>query len=421
MSLYTSVTGLNAANTSLATIANNIANVGSTGFKKSTATFNDLFASSQGTDATKTIGIGALFKGVNQKFTQGPIQSTGNTLDLALAGSGFFVTRSATGETALTRDGAFSVGTDRSIVTATGSRLMGYPVGTDGAPSALGTGALQPITVPATSGAPHATTTLSLDVNLPSSATVPTAPFSPIDPASYSSSTSSTIYDALGNPLTATVYYVRTSTPTGTTPTSGWDAHLVIGGSEASTGAGAPTPAKLVFDAQGNLTSPTTGIAFQPFTPASGGAALSLTLDQNAATTQVAQPFGLVSTAQDGSTAGRLSNLAIDTGGLVSATYSNGQIQALGRIAIGNVDSEQGLKQIGDASWLATGRSGPLLAGQAGQDGLGSVQSGSLEVSNVDLSNELVDLIAAQRDFQANAKAVETDGNMTQSILAIHS
>ena len=422
MSLYTSITGLNAANTDLATIANNIANVGSTGFKKSTASFNDIFASSAGTDPTKTIGIGALFKGVNQQFSQGPIQSTGNTLDLALTGSGFFITKSATGDTSLTRDGAFSIGTDRKIIDAGGARVMGYPVTADGVASAVGAGALQPISVPATSGAPQATTAIGVNVNLPSSAVVPTATFNKSDPTSYSSATSTTIYDSLGNPLTATVYYVRDTTPTTAAPTSTWSAHLFVGNSELSTSATTPaTPAALTFDALGNLTSPTVGVAFQPFTPPSGGAALNLTLNQDAATTQVAQPFSVVSTTQDGFAAGRLSNLSIDTGGLVSATYSNGTTQALGRLALGDAANEQGLKQIGDASWQVTGNSGGLLVGEAGQQGFASVQSGSLELSNVDLSNELVHLIAAQRDFQANAKAVETDGNMTQSILAIHS
>lgn len=421
MSLYTSVTGLNAANTDLATIANNIANVGSTGFKKSTASFNDIFASSAGTDPTKTIGIGALFKRIDQQFSQGPIQSTGNTLDLALTGSGFFVTRSPAGDTSLTRDGAFSIGTDHKIIDAAGSRILGYPVTADGVASAVGAGALQPISVPATSGAPQATTAIGVDVNLPSSAVVPTATFNRSDPTSYSSATSTTIYDSLGNPLAATIYYVRTTTPTTTAPTSNWDAHLFVGTSELSTSGTPAIPAKLTFDALGNLTSPTTGVLFQPFTPASGGATLNLSLNQGAATTQVAQPFSVVSATQDGFAPGQLSNVSVDTGGLVSATYSNGQIQALGRIALGGVENETGLKQIGGARWLVTGNSGGLLVGQAGQQGFASIQSGSLELSNVDLSNELVHLIAAQRDFQANAKAVETDGNMTQSILAIHS
>ncbi len=223
------------------------------------------------------------------------------------------------------------------------------------------------------------------------------------------------------NPLTATVYYARTTTPTAATPTSKWDAHLFVGGNEVSTSASATTPAMLTFDANGNLTFPTTGTVFQAFTPATGGAALDLTLDQLSQTTQIAQPFSLVSAHQDGFAAGRLNAITIDTAGLVKASFTNGLTQALGQIALADVANPEGLKQLGDARWSQTGASGALLVGQAGGQGLGQVQSGSLERSNVELSNELVNLIVAQRDYQANAKAVETDGNEIQSILALHS
>lgn len=432
MALYTSLTGLNAANSDLSVISNNIANVGSTGFKGSAATFADLFASSASQDPHKTVGIGALFKGARQNFTQGPLQTTGNTLDMAITGGGFFVTRSALGETTLTRNGAFALDPQRYIVSGDGTRLMGFPVNANGVASALGAGALAAINVPQTSGAPQASSLISLDVNLPASATVPTAAFNPKDPTSYASSTSTTIYNSLGNPLTATVYYVRKTLPaaaipaTATNPAvpavpSTWDAHLFVGGTELSTSATTPgTPDTLTFDAQGNLTTPTSAQAFQPFTPTTGGAALALSLDQGTQTTQTADPFGVVSATQDGFAAGQLNSIAIDATGLVRAGFSNGQTQALGQVAIASVSNPQGLKQLGNANWAQTGASGALLVGQAGGQGLGTVQSGSLERSNVELTDQLVNLIVAQRDFQANAKAVDTDGQMFQSIVQIH-
>jgi len=421
MALYTSLTGLTNANTDLSVIANNIANVGSTGFKKSRADFGDIFANSAQTDLRKTVGIGSIFKGTEQQFSQGPLVPTGNTLDLALTGGGFFMTRSARGEQALTRNGAFALSPDRYIVDAGGARVLGFPVSSDGVATALGAAALQPLTIPQTSGAPQATGKIDLNVNLPSAAVVPTAAFDPKNAASYSGATSTTVFDSLGNPLTATVYYVRTSTPTAAVPTSKWDAHLLVGGNEVSTSASATTPATLTFDANGNLTAPTTGTAFQPFTLTSGGAALNLTLDQLPQTTQIAQPFSPVSVGQDGFASGRLESITIDTAGLVKASFTNGVTQALGQIALADVANPQGLKQLGEARWSQTGASGALLVGQAGGQGLGQVRSGSLERSNVELSNELVNLIVAQRDYQANAKAVETDGNEIQSILALRS
>ncbi len=421
MALYTSLTGLNAANSDLSTIANNIANVGSTGYKKSTATFADVFASSASQDPHKTVGIGTLFQGVRQNFTQGPLENTGKTLDMAITGDGFFVTRTARGEAALTRNGAFALDPQRYVVDSNGARVMGFPVNADGVSSAVGVGALRALQVPQTSGSPLATSNIALSVNLPSAGTIPSTAFNAKDATSYNSSTSTTIFDSLGNPLTATVYYVRTSTPTAAIPTSTWDAHVLVGSDELSTSATIPkTPDTLTFDASGTLTSPATAVGFQPYTPPSGGAALALSLDHGSTTTQIANPFGVVSVAQDGYAAGQLNSIIVGTDGLIKAGFTNGQTQALGRVALANVADPQGLKQLGGARWAQTGASGALLVGEAGGEGLGSVQSGSLERSNVELTDELVNLIVAQRDFQANAKAVETDGQMIQSVLQLH-
>jgi len=421
MALYTSLTGLNAANSDLSVIANNIANVGSNGFKKSSADFGDIFASSAQSDPHKTVGIGTLFKGARQSFTQGPLQSTGNTLDLAITGGGFFVVRNKLGDTSLTRNGAFALDSQRYVTDSNGARVMAYPVNADGVPSAVGAGALQGLRVPETSGAPRASSLIDLSVNLPSAATVPTAAFNAKDATSYNASTSTTIFDSLGNPLTATVYYVRTTTPTAGAPTSKWDAHLFVGSDELSTSATTPkTPETVTFDNLGALTAPSTAVAFQPYTPTSGGAALALSVDHGSTTTQVADPFGVVTATQDGFAVGRLDNIAIDNAGIVKAGFTNGQTQVLGKLALADVANPSGLKQLGDAHWAQTGLSGNLLIGEAGAQGLGTVQSGSLERSNVELTDELVNLIVAQRDFQANAKAVETDGQMIQSMLQLH-
>lgn len=419
MALYTSLTGLNAANADLSVTANNIANVASTGFKKSRADFSDVFAAAAGQDPKRTPGIGTRYVGARQQYTQGPLQTTGAVLDLAVTGNGFFVTRSERGDLALTRNGQFGLDQNRYIVDGAGTRVMGFPVNADGVASATGLGAITGLRVPETLGLPVPTSAIDLTVNLPSAAVAPPpAAFDRTDPSTYAATTSTTVFDAGGNPMTATIYYQRQTVPTAGVPTSVWNAHVFVGDDELSTTATPGTPATLTFDAGGVLTGGAS-TAFLPYAPPGGGAPLSITLGHGGGTTQRADPFDLVRIAQNGAAPGRLDNVSIDARGLVSAGYSNGQSVALGRIAVADVVNTAGLKQLGDARWATTAAAGALTVGQAADGGLGSISSGTLERSNVELTDELVNLIVAQRNFQANAKAVDTDGNMLQSILQI--
>ena len=421
MAIFTSLTGLNGASTDLSVIANNIANVGSNGFKKSRAAFGDIFGASALSDPAKSVGIGTGLKGVRQQFTQGSIQATGNTLDLAITGNGFFMTRSERGEESYTRNGAFALDPTRYVVDGSGARLQVFPTNADGVVTASGIGATVPLRVPDSSGLPAATATLDLTLNLPSAGAVIATPFDPANPSSFNGSTSTTVFDTGGNPLTATVYYVRTSSPTVAVPQSNWDAHVLIGGDELTTAPppAATTPITLTFDDLGQLVAPAGPVAFEAYTPPSGGGALTLSADHGSGTTQVADPFGVIAFTQDGYSAGRLDSVTIDSQGLVRAGFTNGQTQALGKVAVADFANPNGLKQLGDGRYSVTGNSGALLLGEAGGQGLGQVLSGSIERSNVELTEELVNLIVAQRNFQANAKAVETDGTMTQAILNI--
>jgi flagellar hook protein FlgE len=417
MSFYTSLSGLKGAQTELGTVSNNIANVGSYGFKKSRTEFGDIISSSR-----TTPGNGTRLKGIEQQFTQGGYETTSRELDLAIAGGGFFVTRDAItgGNTLFTRNGKFDIDQDSYLIDSGGGFVQGLPVDSEGNVTATSLAAATNIQIPKTSGIPRATTAIDLTVTLPSTADLPAnrpvyTPADPyafdrLDPNSYNYSTQTTVYDSTGKGFPATTYFVRT----GTAPST-WEARMFIGSEEAT-----PSPVAMAFDGAGNLTAPAAPVAFAPVTPAGAAGPLTLTLDFGA-TNQAAGPFVLRSADQDGATAGKLSDVTIGEDGLVTATFSNGETRPVAKLAIANFSNPVGLKQRGDARWSVTGESGPAEIGEAGQDGLGRIQSGALERANVDITEELVALISAQRNFQANAKAIETGNAMTQAIVNLRS
>lgn len=418
MSFYTSLSGLKGAQTELATVSNNIANVGSYGFKKSRTEFGDIISPSR-----TAPGNGTRLKSIEQQFSQGGYETTSRELDLAIAGSGFFVTRDALagGNTAFTRNGKMAIDDNGYLVDSSGGFLQGLPVDPDGNLTATGLAAATNIQIPQRSGVPRATTSVDLQVTLPANADLPAsrAVYSPanpyafdrLDPNSYNHSTQTVVYDSAGNSFPATVYYTRTAD----TPTSSWQARLFVGAEEAT-----PSPVTMTFDAGGNRTAPTSAVAFGGVFPSGAAAPITLSLDLGT-TNQASGPFTLRASEQNGASAGTLSDVSIGEDGLVSATFSNGETQAIAKLAMANFSNPAGLKQRGDANWSITGASGQPTIGEAGQDGLGRVQSGALERANVDITEELVALISAQRNFQANAKAIETGSTMTQAIINMRS
>ncbi|MET0269969.1 MAG: flagellar hook protein FlgE [Sphingomonas sp.] len=434
MSFYTSLSGLKAAQTDLSVISNNVANVSSTGFKKSRADFGDLVSSSA-LQSGSIAGQGARLKAITQQFGQGGFTSSERALDLAISGQGFFVTSGGQtgGDISYTRNGAFGVDADRFVTDSRGNYLQVLPVDNSGGVTATGLAAVKSLQVPLTSGDAKATTELDIKLNLPTAADLPanrvayaapaTYKFDRYDPNSYNYSAQTTVYDASGNAQPATVYYTRTAAPAGAATESKWDAHLFIGNAEASatrnadgTGTVPPTPLELTFDGSGKMTAPVGGVSFGAALPAGATAPISLTLDF-ASTVQSPGTFTVSSLTQDGQEAGQLSNVAVGSDGLVTATYSNGTSQKLGKVVIANFANPAGLRQMGDASWGASGDSGQPIVGEASLGGNGVIQSGALEQSNVDITDELVALIAAQRNFQANAKAIETANTLTQTII----
>ena len=415
MSFYTSLTGLNSAQADLGVTSNNIANVGTVGFKKSRADFGDLFSSTSG-----AIGQGAHLKNVNQQFSQGSIEMSGNALDLAISGEGFFAVRpdlSAT-ETVYTRAGAFSINNDNYVVDSSGQYLQAFPVSEDGSVLATGLTSAKSLQLTSAGGLPKVTSKIELGLNLPSDAAIkPTASFLPSDSNTFNSSTQMTAYDSLGNPHVATVYFLKTSNPTPAVPTNTWDTKLYIDGTVI-----APTNAAdsvLTFDQDGKLTAPIAAITYDPATLITGAKPLSVSIDYGTLSSQYSAPFSVMSLSQDGHPRGELSGMDIDSGGVVRANYTNGTQMALGKLMLANFDNPNGLKQIGNASFEATNASGLVDLGEAGFGGFGDIRGGALEGSNVDLTEQLVKLISAQRNFQANAKALDTSGTLMQTIMGI--
>ncbi|WBX82367.1 flagellar hook protein FlgE [Sphingosinicella microcystinivorans] len=431
MAMYTSLTGLNAAQTDLSTTSNNIANVGTVGFKRSRAEFGDIISSSALQSAGRVAGSGTALKTIKQQFTQGAIQSSLNVMDLAMMGEGFFMVKSTSGTTDMqfTRNGSFSVNNERFVVDSGGQALQVYPVNDSGTVISTSINDTRALRLPLTSGQPRATTGINLALNLPSDAEVipnnpiftPANPyaFNPGNPATYNRSTSTTVYDSLGNPMAAEIYYVRMSSSNSSATTNDWNVHVIVDGTELTPSSG-PSPMQLRFDNFGQIVSPTGGVAFDPLT-IPGGDPLLVSINHGTSTTQYSDPFSIVSLTQDGYPSGRLDSVTVDNNGVVRASFTNGQTQALGKVAVATFANANGLKQTGDAHYTATGLSGEPILGEAGASGVGTIRSGALEMANVDITEELVNLITAQRNFQANAKAIETDSVMTSAIINIRS
>jgi flagellar hook protein FlgE len=398
------LSGLNAASSDLEVTANNIANVATSGFKGSRAEFADLFATSQqGVSATAT-GNGVRVSDVAQQFTQGNIDFTDNSLDIAISGQGFFV-MSDNGAVNYTRSGAFQVDRNGFVVNSSQQRLQVYPPLANGG---FNTGGLSDLSLTTGESAPSPTTGVDVTLNLPADATVPaTAIFDPTNATSYNNATSLTVYDSLGAAHTATMYFNKTAVA------NTWNTRLYVDG----TAVGAAQT--LAYDNAGNLTTPATGnITFPAYTPATGAAALNMTFDFGT-TTQYGGSFSVNAITQDGFTTGRLIGIDVDASGIAQARFTNGRSQALGKIALANFSNPQGLQQLGDASWAETFSSGQALRGEAGNSGFGVLQSGALEASNVDITEQLVNMITAQRNFQANAQMISTADSITQTIINI--
>ena len=401
MSFNIALTGLTAANEGLSVTANNLANVATVGFKGSRAEFADLFASTnQGVSAT-AIGNGVQVSEVAQQFGQGNIETTGNNLDMAISGNGFF-TLSNNGALSYTRNGQFQLDNAGNVVNAQGLHLQVYPPLANGG---FNTGGLADLSLTTNQSAPQATSTAQITANLPANATQPPNAFNPTDPNSYNNSTSLTVYDSLGAAHTGTLYFIKGAVA------NAWTSQLYVDGTAVG------TPQALTYNNSGALTAPANGnITFPAYTPATGAAPMNMVFNFSN-TTQYGNSFGVTAVQQNGFTTGKLTGISVDSTGVVQARFTNGRSINLGQVAMSNFADPQGMQQLGSASWAATNASGAAVAGVAGNSGFGTIESGSVEESNVDTTSALVDMITAQRNFQANAQMIQTDNQITQTII----
>lgn len=420
MSFNTALSGLRAANQDLAVTGNNIANASTTGFKESRAQFGDVYANSILGTGSRTPGSGVIVNSIAQQFSQGNINVTNNSLDLAVNGNGFFLVENQ-GTPTYTRAGNFGLDNSGFIVAASGGRLQGFPADASGI---IRGGNPDDLQIQTDSINPNATSELNLSLQLDSTQTPPaTAVFSTTDPTSYTWSTAATIYDSLGNSHLMTTYYTKT----GTVPAGGgsqWDVR-----SELDSSGTAHLLGSVTFNTNGALT----GSVAVPIPPAAGVPSTATALGDTWPAPQGADPlnfainfagstqYGTTSTIntldQDGYATGRLAGINIDDTGTVFARYSNGKALTLGRIALASFANPQGLAPVGNTAWAESFDSGQAVIGDPKTGARGGIQAGALEDSNVDISAQLVNLILAQRNYQANAKTIETENAVTQTII----
>lgn len=401
MAFRIAVSGLNAATASLDVAGNNIANASTTGFKSARAQFADVFATSNLGSTSDAIGQGVQLAAVSQQFTQGNIAFTNNSLDIAINGEGFFALEDTSGGRSYSRAGEFGVDKDGFVVNPTGQRLVAFQ-----AVGGAVTGALGTLQISTANIAPQPTSQMTVGVNLDSSATPPIIAFDPAINTSFNNSTSTSVFDSLGVDHLATIYFQKTGVAT-------WDTHFRIDGDNTQT----TTVRTVNFDGSGQLTTPMP-IAYGSYTPTNGAVPFTVNLDYTGST-QLASSFGVNALGQDGFTTGRLNGVDIDETGIVLARFTNGQAQAQGQVALANFSNPQGLQPIGDTAFTETNSSGAALVGPPGTASLGLLQAGALEESNSDLAEQLVNVIVAQRNFQANAQMIQAEDEITQTIINI--
>ncbi|WP_442108974.1 flagellar hook protein FlgE [Pseudomonas sp. NUPR-001] len=436
MSFNIGLSGLYAANKALGVTGNNIANVATTGFKSSRTEFADQYASSiRGTSGRTTIGSGVTTAAVSQMFTQGNFSGTGQSLDLAIDGNGFFA-MSDNGTKVYTRAGAFYSDKAGNIVNAQGAKLQGYGVDGDGK---VVKGVLTDLQIDTSNLAPNPTGRISETLNLNSSAVEPKiSPFNPGEVGSYNYTFNTDVYDSQGNAHQMNQYFVKDA------GTNSWTMYTTIDGrNPADPSLTTPLVNKLPFKTDGSLDTaamtagPVTGgltitdtktFQLAGWKPAEKNAAGNwvengatakvggVTLDM-LATTQYNAASATTAKNQDGYATGELSGLTVDQSGNLFANFTNGQDKVIGQVAIANFANVQGLTPVGGTAWAESYASGVPIVGEPATGTMGKIYGGALEDSNVDLTGELVNLIKAQSNYQANAKTISTESTIMQTII----
>lgn len=460
MSFNIALSGVSASQKDLDTTANNIANVNTVGFKESRAEFGDVYASSLLASGKTKVGDGALTQEVSQQFSQGSLSFTNNSLDLAITGNGFFATipEITSRDFSFTRAGQFKLDSNNFVVNSSGNNLLGFPVNNDGTSASVALSTTVPVRIPDSSGSPQQTTEVDVRFNLPAGDEGKVAAdFDPTDPLTYNAATSVTIYDSLGDSHIMTYYFIKDNDPAvvnewyvaaavddklvDITNSDGSDSDPTTAVNTVGTNTGnGVTASKISFSEGGDFIDiasadglPQLNSKFQ--TEALGADILSngssplqqitidFNLDRSGATpnepTQFASAFEVTKLEQDGLPVGRLTGIDIGADGLVRATFSNGTSEPIVRVALVRFSNEQGLTQQSGTAWKESILSGEALAGEATTGTFGDINSSALEQANVNLTTELIDMIIAQRNFQANSRALEVNNQLNQTILNI--
>lgn len=425
-SLYTAVSGMSANGTALSVIGDNIANSNTVGFKGSTTNFGDVLSSSLG--GSSQVGRGVLVSSVTPVFSQGSFQSTSSVLDLAIDGNGFFMVSDGAG-TYYTRAGQFKVSKTGNIVNSDGLVLQGYQADTAGNI----TGTTGNLAVSAVSNPAQQTSTSEVSVNLNAGAAINAGWTTPaagggttlINSNWYTSSTSTTVYDSQGGAHAVTIYFEKTAA-------NAWNAHYVyenplIAGEliEATTG----SPQALTFNTNGSLIddNSATAVSFDfgaaVTTPQSilfnygKGTGETPAGDGLGFTTQYSAAFAVNNITQNGFSSGSLKNVTVDEAGTITGIFTNGQTRTIGQITLAKFIAPTDLLKSGRNLYSESSKSGQALVGAAGASGLGRTMSNSLELSNVDLAEEFVKMISAQRGFQANSKIVTVTDELMNEVV----
>lgn len=442
MSFNIGLSGLRSATKDLNVTGNNIANAGTAGFKQSRAEFADVYASSVLGTGKNPQGSGVLLANVSQLFNQGNINYTQNALDLAINGNGFFQVNN-NGALSYTRAGYFGTDKEGFLVDNFGYNLQGYTVDPNGN---LQTGVVGDLQIQSASQDPKATSSMAQVFNLNSTNAAPaTTPFNAADPTTYNSSTSTNIYDTQGNAHVLTQYFIKDAPPA----LNSWTMNVLIDGRNPNVPVANPAAVppitgtepfstSLRFSPSGQFESAAAGdfdvvdgkLVLNNWNPAApdnstppvwgpNGALQSpenLTIDLRRST-QFSSGFAVNSVSQNGYTTGELAGLEIDETGVIFARYTNGQSKVQGQIILADFANVQGLTPVGKTQWVQSFNSGEPVRNPPGSGTLGAIQAGALEDSNVELSDQLVNLIVAQRNYQANAKTIETESAITQTII----
>jgi len=416
MSFQQGLSGLNASSKNLEVIGNNVANANTIGAKESRAEFADMYASAiNGT----SIGIGVNLQAVTQQFTQGNITTSDSPLDLAINGNGFFEVSNGS-QTLYTRNGQFQADKDGFIANNAGLKLVGYPAAKDGT---IQPGAAVPLQLPTGGVDPNPTSKVTIEMNLDArkattlASPVPTPQVDFSDATTYNDATSVTVFDAKGQDVALTYYFQKSATDT-------WNVYATANGTSVNVdGLGNPLPVTTIaFPPNGGTpTAPlgTVAMTIPSTTNAAGATTLAIpgvALDVTGAT-QFGSTFGVTSMAQDGYTAGQLTSVSIEKSGIVMATYSNGQSKPAGQLELATFRNPQGLSPLGGNLWARSYTSGDPTVGTPGTGNIGQLQAGALEESNTDLTGELVNMITAQRVYQANAQTIKTQDQVLQTLV----